>query len=180
MTSLLLAFLLCVPGQAEIFYYKDEKGSLVAVDSMDMIPEKYREVTQKLDRPEANASEATIQLVRQGNSLLIPVTFGSSVKALMVLDTGASVTMVSRNIAAKLKLQPSGWRTVSSAIGVIQVGTIPVPEVSVQNLRVKNLTVTVQDLPVASGAEGLLGLDFLGNFKVQLDSASGTVHLQRK
>lgn len=167
-------------ARAEIFYYKDEKGDIHAVDSPALLPEQYRQKTQSVRRLDADQSRVTMQLQRKGNSLLIPVTFNNGATATLILDTGASLTVLPKRIAQQLGLVKSGEITIHAANGAAQAYLARLPEISVRHFTVRDLEVAVHDIPNIEPADGLLGVDFLGRFKMSLDSASGELTLDKK
>jgi predicted aspartyl protease len=83
----------------------------------------------------------------------------------MILDTGASSTLITQDMASALRIQPKGYREVIIADGSTQ--KFPVSEirnVSAGGLTAKNLEVTI-----ANKADvGLLGHDFFGNYDVKI------------
>ena len=83
------------------------------------------------------------------------------------------------NLNARLPTVPV--QTVSS---VIHVPLVVVDSVEVGGMEVKNLTVAVYDVPIFDrylpGPPGLLGRDFLGNFRVQVDLHQGFLLLEEK
>jgi hypothetical protein len=117
------------------------------------------------------AGSITIPVKIYGPQVLVPVRFqhGSSTAAgYLVLDTGAMQTMISKRMARDLRLLSidSQVRTGIGGSMVADVGVVDV--VSVGNAGVRNMRVTIHDLP--SNSEGLLGFDFLGRFQMSIDS----------
>lgn len=182
---LTLAFY-CLPAAAHAatFSYRDDKGTLHAVSSQDDIPERYRGHEKTLtQKSSVNPGEVNLKLERVGNSLLIPVSFGDGVEVLMVLDTGASTSMISTSIAEKLKPAQVGTTKMTTASDTIEVPIVNLSSVAVKQCAVENLKVMVNNLPKGNGleqAEGLLGVDFLHHFRMQLDTESGQLHLEKK
>ncbi len=162
-----------------VYSYRDEKGTLHAVSSPDEIPERYRANVKQLSSEESGSGDVNLKLEREGNSLIIPVSFGAGVEAPMILDTGASVSMISTSLAERLKVKQLGLTQISTASGIVRVPVVKLPETSVRQFTVRDLRVTVNNLP-SGRAQGLLGVDFLKHFRMQLDSESGQLHLERK
>ncbi|MGZ3671918.1 MAG: DUF4124 domain-containing protein, partial [Bdellovibrionota bacterium] len=94
----LLLLLFSAVALAGVYSYRDEKGTLHAVSTPEEIPEKYRGKEKHLASGESGSGEVNLKLDRDGNSLLIPVSFGGGIEYLMVLDTGASASMISTKI----------------------------------------------------------------------------------
>ena len=172
--------LLCSAAMAGVYSYRDEKGTLHAVSSPEEIPEQYRGTEKKLASPESGSGEVNLKLQRDENSLLIPVSFGAGNEYLMVLDTGASVSMISTQIATKVNPKQVGQGQIATASGIVRVPVVEMPEVSVRQFTVKHMQITVNDLPLGNRAQGLLGVDFLNHFRMQIDTETGQLHLERK
>ncbi len=178
---ILLPLLLLGPAvNAGVYSYRDANGTLHAASSPEDIPLEFRGKEKHLSSTESGSGEVNLKLEREGNSLLLPVSFGPGLQALMILDTGASISMISSSIAEKVKPKQIGITEVSSASGVLQVPVVDMPEVSVGKFSVQNFRVTVNNLPGHGRAQGLLGVDFLNHFRMQLDTESGQLHLERK
>jgi predicted aspartyl protease len=181
-SPLLIALLLLVASAAlaGVFSYRDENGTLHAVSSADEIPPQFRGTEKHLQGTESGTGEVNLKLERDHNSLLIPVTFGAAGEVLMVLDTGASVSMINSTIAEKAKAKQVGLTMIGTAGGNVKVPVVVMPETSVKQFTVKDLKITVNNIPVGSRAQGLLGVDFLNHFRMQLDTETGQLHLERK
>jgi clan AA aspartic protease (TIGR02281 family) len=110
-----------------------------------------------------------------GNSVLVPVTLshgGRTVQATLVLDTGASCTFISRDLANRLGLDLSqGKRTkVMVADGRVVEGlATKIDHVSVGPKSKNGLTVDVGSEAGKLPFDGLLGMDFLQDFKHSVD-----------
>src|SRR5574341_1538162 len=115
-----------------------------------------------------------------GQQMVVEAVIDRKVKVNFLVDTGASLTMIPTAAATELgiilhtKLPTIPVQTVSN---VIHVPLVVLDSVEVGGMEVKNLTVAVHDLPYFDlylpGPPGLLGRDFLGNFRVQVDLSEG-------
>jgi predicted aspartyl protease len=88
----------------------------------------------------------------------------------MLLDTGATYTVVSRGLAASLRLYEVSRATLSTANGLISVPLARLQSIKVGAAEALDLTVAIQDISVNSTVGGLLGLDFLSRFNTSIDS----------
>jgi clan AA aspartic protease (TIGR02281 family) len=117
------------------------------------------------------AGAIRIPVQMNGAAVIVPVTLNRRLKASLVLDTGATTTMISHRLAASLGLRTDGPRIVAAtANGNVAVPLARLGSIKVGEAEVVNLTVTVHDLSPAARADGLLGLDFLRRFHVSIDS----------
>jgi len=108
------------------------------------------------------------------NQILVPVTIGylnKTVQTTLLLDTGANRTVLHTDVADRLKVSTGRKGSVEVAGG----GTVPVEFLEVKFIQVGSKyvpspIVTVMDYSgSASPFNGLLGLDFLKNFKYEID-----------
>lgn len=111
-----------------------------------------------------------VKVSTTGSSVIVPVTLNQSLKTYLILDTGATMTMVSNRIANSLGLRQVGYATGITVGGPIRRPMARLPSLQVGDAEVRNLLVSVHDFRPIPQVEGLLGLDFLRRFHVSLDS----------
>jgi aspartyl protease family protein len=95
---------------------------------------------------------------RESGIPVIDVTFNGQQKFEMLLDTGASQTMITQEMADALKVVPVGRAKVVVASGDV----IESPEGSVASIGVGD--VVVKEAAVSIGAVPLLGQNFFGGY----------------
>ena len=102
---------------------------------------------------------------RSGKTPVVNVTFNGKKTFEMILDTGASGTLITQRMANALQLQPNGSLQASIADGsIIKLKTSQVKSIGVGGAMVNNVRVAI-----APKAEiGLLGHDFFGNYDVKI------------
>jgi len=112
---------------------------------------------------------------RSGMTPVIDVTFNGKKTFEMIVDTGASGTLITQSMANALQLEPSGSLQASIADGsIINLKTSEVKSIGVGGAMVNNVRVAI-----APKAEvGLLGHDFFGNYDVKI--GENTVEFYRR
>lgn len=119
-----------------------------------------------------------------GAALLVPVYVNGGGPYSFVLDTGATMTCVDRSLAERLDLPEA--RGGGVGVGVGQAGELQL--VAVDSLRVGEATAVdmmacsldlEQLREVGIEVEGLLGLNYLQEFRVTLDFPSRRLTLRR-
>lgn len=101
---------------------------------------------------------------RAGKTPVIEVTFNNSQVFEMIIDTGASGTVITEEMAQSLGVEPEGEITADTAGGKgIKFSTTTVGSIAVGGAVAKNVPVAIggPDLEL-----GLLGQDFFGNYDV--------------
>jgi hypothetical protein len=115
--------------------------------------------------------------IEQGRTFVVPVAvYGHW--ANLIIDTGASLTVVSKTFAdaVRLPIDPHARIRAITANGRVEFRTAVVPEVVLANRVAENVRVAICDECVESVADGLLGLDLVAAFGMRLDLAHATVH----
>jgi predicted aspartyl protease/SH3-like domain-containing protein len=111
----------------------------------------------------------TVPVAMNGSSVVVPVMLNGVLSAKLALDTGATITVVSRRIASSLALSPLGASRVGTVGGVVTLPLARLRSLKVGDAEVQDLVVSIHDFSPDPRIEGLLGLDFLKNFHVSLD-----------
>jgi len=118
----------------------------------------------------APPSAILVPIHMTGSAAFVTVTLNRTVQAFMLLDTGASYTVVSRQLAGSLSLNETSRATISTANGLINVALARLGSIKVGAAEALNLTVAIHDISTNSKLGGLLGLDFLSRFHTSIDS----------
>jgi hypothetical protein len=104
-----------------------------------------------------------------GSKVIVSVNFNNSTAANLLLDTGASRTMISSRIARILRLQSIGSGTGYGIGGIVSVSAARIESVKLGEVERQNLLVMIHDFSPDASYEGLLGFDFLSHFHMSLD-----------
>lgn len=106
--------------------------------------------------------------------IIIPVTLNGRVTARMALDTGAPGTILSTRLATRLGVLDEGATrllTVAGGIGGNAAASLVILDsIAVGEARSEFVPATVTELP-SNDWEGLIGMDFLAGYSVNIDSA---------
>ena len=100
----------------------------------------------------------------------------------MLLDTGARVSVITPKLAERLGFEPDEIKPTTTAVsagGPVPVAPLVLPRVSMNGIAVRNLRVICLALPPELEFDGILGLDFLGHFNIEIKSEAETVSMTR-
>ncbi len=122
-----------------------------------------------------------VPLTKIGGSLVVQVLLNNTQSAHLIVDTGATMTVLSYDIGAELGLLSGSGvdlSNVNTAGGSVQVSMTKIDQIQVGQAKAENVQVAIHDLPDGiSGVSGLLGMSFLKHFTVTLDSDRGFLYL---
>lgn len=164
---------------------RDERPprSASAPESVPLPPtpgEPPRLASQSTDQTMRPASIST-PLERLGGLFVITIKINETRPARLILDTGASHTILSHAIARDLGLyaRPSAASvTMQTVGGPVQADMVQVDSIRIAGAEVRNSIAAIHDLPDAPpDIEGLLGLSVLRQFDVTLDTTRSRLHL---
>lgn len=128
--------------------------------------------------------EITIPLNKNGGSFVVPVMLNQERSAQLIVDTGASMTVLSNQVAIDLGIlgtTDNELLTVNTAGGSVQVNMNYLSSITVGTARATNVAVALHDLPdIPEHIEGLLGMSFLKHFLVTLDAENAQLILRPK
>jgi len=194
---IMLATVFVPSSYGEMYKWVDDKGAVHFTDDVSNIPEKYRENAETRKSPKetstpkpreitesprptevAEPEEITVDLVRRGEVLFTEVVLNGNLKQYLIVDTGASFTMISREAAKELGITIDEYTPViptTTASSVIFDPLVTLRSVRVGKAEVEDVDALVHNLP--GGSAGLLGNSFLSKFKVTLDSINGKMTL---
>lgn len=111
-----------------------------------------------------------VPIQMNGSAAFVTAMLDRKVQTLMLLDTGASYTVVSRQLAISLGLNESSHAAIATANGLIKVALARLGSIRVGAAEATNLTVAIHNISTNPKLGGLLGLDFLSRFHTSIDS----------
>ncbi|HEX9445157.1 MAG TPA: aspartyl protease family protein [Candidatus Binatia bacterium] len=192
---MLLAVLLSLlfrPGPAtaaEIFRWTDGQGVVHFTNNLEEIPERFRS-TAVLFKTESRLAtvppppdNASVQFQKKGELMVVAAKLNGKAAARFVVDTGATYTTISQATAKELEIDLGNnptTLTFHTAGGLIQAPLASIRSIEVGGLEIANLTVAVHDIFPDPGISGLLGLNFLSQFRVGIDSQNSLLNLEKK
>lgn len=197
---IILLIILLIPLQlrAEFYKYTDKSGITHFVDSPDRIPPEYRNnlEPQKI-KPDHLSTERRTNLLEQekqrrekmisdylvgevetevlivNGRVLVPVVLGyggREVKTALILDTGATIVFLNRQIANQLAM--TGYQKSQALVAsgqVIDTNIAKLSYIKVGPIVKNNIDVSFPESQAELGFNGLLGMNFLQNFEYQID-----------
>lgn len=175
---------------AEYYRWVDDQGNVHFTDNQHNIPEKFRQRTDRYQAPENKTpapapakTKASIPFEKQGSVVIVDATLNRTTTTKLVVDTGASYTMISSATAKELNIDTSRQQRTApfqTANGTIQAPLVSLDSITVGGIEIRNMTAAIHDIQTEGRVSGLLGLDFLANFRMDIDTQKGMLHLEKK
>lgn len=200
--GLLLLAVFPFSGQAGFFSWTDENGKTHFTDDVSKIPRQYRGKNDGLkkhkglvdpsghDRSDADAAPLPgfskkiptyeVPLIPiPGGNYLVKTLLNGKIEANLVVDTGASIVTLSAELGEAL-----GWKQkyntpeipFSTAGGMVWMPLMVLNSVDVQGARVVEVEASIND--DMGEIDGLLGMSFLGDFKLEVDRVRSVMRLK--
>ena len=131
---------------------------------------------------EKGLNRDSVSLTKTSNGMTVKAVLNGSTSCLLAVDTGASMVVISKEMAKKIETNPN--ETIEDVNFTLADGSmtksdvIIVKSIRVGNSTAYNVPVAVADNPPGQGIDGLLGMSFLGNFNIKMDVANEKLVLE--
>ena len=120
----------------------------------------------------------------RGNQIIVEAILNGFARARLVVDTGATITLLTGPIAERLGM-PYGQEGKAAYEILLADGSktlaqpVILESVRVGEAEVKGVEAAVIDTDSIGGTDGLLGMSFLNNFVIRLDNQTSKLILER-
>ena len=198
--ALSLSLLIAAPlsrAQAQIYRYTDARGQNHYVDGLEKIPDQHRgaavplglrnapppPVSTTAGTAAAKPPGAAVVKYTPGQRIMVDVKINGAFTAQLLLDTGADRTIISPRTlqaAGVMISRPVATGSITAATGTDRISYVVVDSLEVGDARVGRMPVGSYELAGAGIGDGLLGRDFLDQFRITFEAAKGEVHLDPK
>jgi len=124
-----------------------------------------------------------IKLIQSGHQYLVRVQV-DGIKLKLMIDTGASFTALTKQAVANLLASGNALSSshksvrVNTANGTTTARLFTLSTLALDHARLQNLSVLEVDMGESSRADGLLGMNFLSQFKFKIDQENGLLFLE--
>ena len=131
---------------------------------------------QQIDSELSKSNPYQFDLTVKNKQYYIHIAIHQNHTAKLLIDTGASISAISRPIFENLSLTPIAITRLQTANGSVQAPIIEVTSFGLPELKIAKMPITV--LTFESGLNGLLGMDYLSNFVFYIDPIAEKLHLK--
>lgn len=122
-----------------------------------------------------------IPLTRRGDHFLVSTLIGGANRVVLMIDTGASVTTLSRRSFNQINRSDFGYvgsRLFSTPNGTAQGDVYQATSIELGNTRLGASEVAVLDFESAEGVDGLLGMNVLRHYRFEIDQDKNILYLR--
>ncbi len=143
-----------------------------------------KELEETRQKKEFEPKEA--RFIQDKNKIVVEALLNKKVKASLLLDTGATVVLLSSGIAKRLRIRKNATKKdmvkVQMADGrKVNAQLIVLNTVSVEGAKARDVeAVVLSDYEGMGGCDGLLGMSFLSRFNFQIDTVNKKLILKRR
>lgn len=123
---------------------------------------------------EKTAQQTVIPYSQYQSMIIVDVTLNRNITRPFAVDTGATYTVISQELADVLHLRPTPAApriTLQTANGRIQVPLLTLDSLTMNGLESSNITVAIHQFDDSAMISGLLGLNFLNRFQMTVDAS---------
>lgn len=152
-------------------------------EAYDNWMEEEREKKQKEDGADKHIQITRDQTTR---SIVVETLLNGKIKANLVLDTGASLVVISRKIGEELGIDLSDTKTNVMELRLADgrrasAKAVVLESVKIQDVEVKKVmaVVLLEQIADPSARDGLLGMSFLNKFNLKMDLKNMKMSLEK-
>jgi hypothetical protein len=167
----------------DFYQFTDDEGVIHFVDDPAKIPGHYRNRT--IVRKDLPSARQTTKVLIVDKQIHVPVLFKNGNKtelATLILDSGSATTSINEELAARLGIDLTATRKSTTQLAdgsQIDIHVSKVDAVSIGSRMKSPLEISIlHHVGKSEMHDGLLGLDFLGDFQYQLDLPNELIRWQ--
>ena len=137
----------------------------------------------KISEMEGDFKRETALFTPEGGQVIVEALLNGSERVRLLVDTGASIVLISEDTALRLGIKSEDIRSdmkVMLADGSSKTAKpVILKSVKVGDAEVKDVRAAILNRGSISDADGLLGMSFLSNFIMKVDSAENKLILEK-
>jgi clan AA aspartic protease (TIGR02281 family) len=130
-------------------------------------------VNKELNQMDNDFIKHAVDFDREGLNIIVDVMLNGIIKTPLMVDTGASVVVISKNLAERLglktELNPPLMMTLADGRKVPATPVV-LESIKIGDVEVRNVKAAVIETNEVREEYGLLGMSFLENFVVRIDA----------
>jgi clan AA aspartic protease (TIGR02281 family) len=187
-SSLLFLFSVAFPSAdvtADTYKWVDPNGIIYLSDHPPDVPPEYRKNIRIVKDYQEQSKDTSIPFERTSSGLIVVnAILNENIGTKMVFDTGADTVVVTEKLIKRLNQDITGTGEkikLHTNCGDISGQIFTLNKIELGNVSKRNVRSVIA--PVESslrGYDGLLGLSFLGDFKIIMDYKKGRIMISKE
>lgn len=144
------------------------------------LADQVRNLQSRISELKGQEGKIVIQFTPGSQVIQVNATLDQTVNQRFIVDTGASTVTIPSSTVEQLGLEigiNNPVRSVNTASGVIEAPEVVLPSIKIEDWEVTDVEALVIDIPNQSDL-GLLGLNFLEKFRMDLNTEQGILILE--
>jgi clan AA aspartic protease (TIGR02281 family) len=144
---------------------------LAQIENHDQLGERARQLIESITQPEISPPLASAPLTPARGQFIVKATLDGDSEVLLLIDTGASMTILDPQVLRRLGYSLQGRSAnFSTANGVARAPIVEIDSLDIDGVGMSPVSVGALSIKGTHGRiDGLLGMDFLGQFEFVLD-----------
>lgn len=138
--------------------------------------DRYKLLDSRIAEMRGQEGKIVINFTPGSNRIIISSAVNDTVRQNFLVDTGATTVTIPSSTAEALGLIVRGRHTLSTASGVVTVSEVTIDAIEINGWVEYGVRALVLDMPGQPGL-GLLGLNYLGRFSMDLKTEEGILML---
>ena len=139
------------------------------------------ETAEEVSTETSEEVESIVRFSTSNGHMVVPVLLNESRTSSLLFDTGASITVLSTKLAQSLGLVAAVGKTIrlKTVAADVRAKVATLDSITVGGLSRSDFPVAVVDLNLGTSGrfEGILGMDFLGNYTIRIDNQANRIFL---
>ncbi len=167
-------FLRLAKVQIELHELDAARQSLVLIESDPRVAQQVRGLLDEIEDTVSFEQQmpVSVPLIRSGNHFIVQGWLNDTVPVRLLIDTGASMTLLKTDILRAVGLDEASASAVqifNTANGPVRGAVYRVNSFSIGNQEARNLEIAGLALPEMETVDGLLGMNYLARFRFYID-----------
>lgn len=135
----------------------------------------------EVSESEVPAGLEVLPLRQRDGHLLVDALLDNRLPVTLLIDTGATVTMLEPRTLARLGYSLKGRQAYfATANGVVQAPVVALGRLALGQAGISQLSVGVLELQMGESVDGLLGMNFLRHYQFRIDQDQGRLILEQQ
>jgi clan AA aspartic protease (TIGR02281 family) len=139
------------------------------------------ETAEEVSTETSEEVESIVKFSTTNGHMVVPVLLNESRNTNLLFDTGASITVLSTELAQSLGLVAAAGKTIrlKTVAADVKAKVATLDSITVGGLSRSDFPVAVIDLDLDTSGrfEGILGMDFLSNYTIRIDNQANRIFL---